>query len=300
MRRTLSPVLPSSEGGAGARRGAWVAIALLSFGLVTTGCSTGSAQQIGADAPAAGSEGADGSGGAGAGSVKVGSKPGSTPVRKTLPPGAKDVLSAVAPARVGDVSRVAQAVVPAVKVYKDASGGTPSMTLKNPLPSKAPLVFLIQEERPGWLRVMLPVRPNGSQGWVRASDVKLFQHDYRIVVSIGKRTLTVYRGSGVIMEEKVGLGTSSTPTPGGVFYTKELLKPPKPDGPYGPYAYGLSGYSEVLDEFLGGEGELGIHGTDDPSSIGKSVSHGCIRLRNDAITKLALMLPLGVPVQIVR
>jgi lipoprotein-anchoring transpeptidase ErfK/SrfK len=117
---------------------------------------------------------------------------------------------------------------------------------------------------------------------------------------VGKHTLTVYKGSSVVMTEKVGLGTSATPTPGGVYYTKELLRPTDPKGAYGPYAYGLSGYSTVLTEFLGGDGEIGIHGTNDPAGIGKNVSHGCIRVSNAAITTLAGMLPLGVPVQIVR
>ena len=83
----------------------------------------------------------------------------------------------------------------------------------------------------------------------------------------------------------------------GVAFLKELLKPSNPKGSYGPYAYGLSGYSNVLNEFLGGDGQIGIHGTNDPSSVGKNVSHGCIRMKNAAITKLAKMLPLGVPVQ---
>src|SRR4051812_11679181 len=102
------------------------------------------------------------------------------------------------------------------------------------------------------------------------------------------------------MTAKVGLGTSTTPTPGGVFFTEELLRPTDPGGAYGPYAYGLSGYSRVLNEFMGGDGQLGIHGTNDPSSLGRSVSHGCIRVSNATITTLAKMLPIGVPVQIVR
>jgi len=150
------------------------------------------------------------------------------------------------------------------------------------------------------LRVLLPARPNGSQGWVRASDVTLFQHDYRMTVSTGRHELRVYRAGKVVLRLPVGLGTSTTPTPGGVFYVKELIRPTNPKGAYGPYAYGLSGYSDVLDEFLGGDGEIGIHGTNDPGSVGRSVSHGCIRLRNADITKLAGMLPLGVPVQIER
>ena len=150
------------------------------------------------------------------------------------------------------------------------------------------------------MRVLLPVRPNGSQGWVRTADVKLFQHDYRITVSTGSHELRVYRAGKVVMRAPVGLGTGTTPTPGGVFYVKELIRPTNPKGAYGPYAYGLSGYSDVLDEFLGGRGEIGIHGTNDPGSVGRSVSHGCIRMRNADITKLTTLLPLGVPVQIQR
>ena len=77
-----------------------------------------------------------------------------------------------------------------------------------------------------------------------------------------------------------------------------LLKSPDPGGPYGPYAYGLSGFSEVLQEFSGGDAEVGIHGNNDSSALGRSVSHGCIRMSNDGITKLAQTLPLGVPVEI--
>jgi lipoprotein-anchoring transpeptidase ErfK/SrfK len=134
---------------------------------------------------------------------------------------------------------------------------------------------------------------------VKVKDVRLFQHDYRIQVSVGTHTLTVFRGSAVVLREKAGLGTATTPTPGGVFYTVELLRPPNPKGPYGPYAYGLSGHSKVLNEFLGGDGRLGIHGTDDPAGLGADVSHGCIRISNAGIEKLASMLPLGVPVVIV-
>jgi lipoprotein-anchoring transpeptidase ErfK/SrfK len=185
-------------------------------------------------------------------------------------------------------------------VYPGASATSPSRTFRSPLPSGAPLVFLVVERAGDRLRVLLPARPNGSQGWVRAADVRLTQTDYRITVSTGRHELTVFRKGRVALRVPVGLGTGTTPTPGGVFYVKELLRPRDPAGPYGPYAYGLSGYSEVLNEFLGGDGQIGIHGTNDPAGIGRSVSHGCIRMRNADITKLVRMLPLGVPVQIVR
>ena len=71
-----------------------------------------------------------------------------------------------------------------------------------------------------------------------------------------------------------------------------------PNGPYGPYAFGLSGLSEQLTSFNGGNGRLGLHGTNEPDSIGQDVSNGCIRVANDVVIQLAELLPLGTPVQI--
>ncbi|MGH9265106.1 MAG: L,D-transpeptidase, partial [Acidimicrobiales bacterium] len=127
---------------------------------------------------------------------------------------------------------------------------------------------------------------------------------FRIVVELGAHRLTAYQGTEVLVSEPIGVGTADAPTPGGLYYIKELFEPvdragnPDPGGPYGPYAYGLSGFSEVLFEFGGGDGQFGIHGTNDPSGLGRDVSHGCIRISNQAITLLAGTLPLGVPVEI--
>jgi lipoprotein-anchoring transpeptidase ErfK/SrfK len=103
-----------------------------------------------------------------------------------------------------------------------------------------------------------------------------------------------------VLRAPVGVGTTDTPTPGGRYYLKELLQPPTPDGPYGPYAYGLSGFSNVLTSFAGGEGVIGIHGTDAPDLVGTDVSNGCLRLANDVVVRLVeeVGLPLGTPVVI--
>jgi lipoprotein-anchoring transpeptidase ErfK/SrfK len=69
-------------------------------------------------------------------------------------------------------------------------------------------------------------------------------------------------------------------------------------GAYGPYAFGLSAHSNVLYSFGGGPGQIGLHGTNNPASLGTNASHGCIRISNAGITKLARLLPLGTPVTI--
>lgn len=203
-----------------------------------------------------------------------------------------------------EFSLVAEATTPKVEVYPTPDSPSAAWTLEHPEPSGAPLVFLVRQQQPEWLEVLLPVRPNGSSGWVRRANVALSQHNFRILVELGAHTITVYEGDQVFHSEPIGVGTRDTPTPGGLYYTKELIEPVDgqgryiPEGPYGPYAYRLSGFSNVLSSFAGGDGVVCIHGTNDPSTLGRNVSHGCVRMSNEGITKLARTLPLGVPVEI--
>lgn len=199
------------------------------------------------------------------------------------------------------VTWVAEASRSQVTVFAEPGGREPVHVLENPSETGAPLVFLLDGQDAGgdWLPVHLPVRPNGSTGYVRAADVTLAQNDYGVRVELAAHQLTVTRRGETILEAPIGVGRAETPTPGGVYYVKELLQPPDPDGPYGAYAYGLSGFSNALDSFNGGDGVIGIHGTDDPQSVGQDVSHGCIRVTNDVITEIAGYLPLGTPVEIV-
>ena len=196
-------------------------------------------------------------------------------------------------------SVVAAASVPDVAVFSAPGASVPAQTLHSPRPLGGPLVFLVVGHLPGWEHVLLPVRPNGSKGWVRSGDVTLTNHDYWIVVSIAAHRIAVYRDDTVVDQEPIGLGAGATPTPGGLYYTVDFVRVTGPPGPYGPYAYGLSGFSDVLTSFGGGPGQLAIHGTDDPSGLGHDVSHGCIRMSNAGITRLAGILPLGVPVRVV-
>ncbi len=199
------------------------------------------------------------------------------------------------------LSVVATAVGAKVAIY-DSPGldAIAVRTLPSPNPDGAALVFLVDQTQPGWLRVLLPVRPNGSTGWIRSNDVRLSRHNFHIDVRLSDFRITVSRGTTVILDAPIGVAKDNTPTPGGRYYTTELLKPPNPTTVYGTYAYGLSGFSEALESFNGGPGQLGIHGTNDPTSIGKKVSSGCVRLRNEDIEALAAILPVGVPVQIIK
>ena len=201
-----------------------------------------------------------------------------------------------------------------VDVFAKPSTKDPARTFDNPwlydptVPtSKVPQVFLVKEQRPDWVEVLLPVRPNGSTGWVKAADVTLTPNPYRITVALGTHTITVNNGAQVIYTGPVAIGATNpplpdvgkpTPTPTGEYYLRILLQAPDPNTVYGPYAYGLSSHSDSLDEFAGGDAEIGIHGNNDASVLGTDATHGCIRMDNDAITMLAKQLPLGTPVTV--
>jgi lipoprotein-anchoring transpeptidase ErfK/SrfK len=197
-------------------------------------------------------------------------------------------------------SLVASARGRRVAVYASQGASTPDRRLSNPNLDGAPLVFLVKRNVGAWLQVYLPSRPNGSVGWIRSRDVKLSGHDFRVLIELGSHRLMAWNGQRVIARVPVGVGRAVTPTPAGLYYITELLKQPDPTGIYGPWAFGLSAHSDVLHEFAGRDGILGIHGTDFPSGIGTDVSHGCIRMSNANITRLARTLPLGTPVRIVR
>lgn len=160
-------------------------------------------------------------------------------------------------------------------------------------------VFLAEDYEDQWLHVLLPVRPNGTTGWIRLGDVEMSKHRYDITVDVGDHELTLREAGEVVQRSPIAVGTQDTPTPGGRFYLNALIQPPDPDTVYGTYAYALSGYSDTLTQFAGGDGVIGIHGTNDPSVLGSDVSHGCIRMRNEDIESLVEMLPLGTPVEIV-
>ena len=195
-------------------------------------------------------------------------------------------------------SQVATAAVPKVEVFEEPAARRPFTTFDHPNSFGTPRVFLVQEYAGDWIRVLLPMRPNGSEGWVRAEDVTLATNPYRIEVDLGDFELTAYKHDRVVVQSRAAIGTGGTPTPQGRFFTTILAKPSDPASPYGKYAYGLSAYSEVLNTFAGGDGQVAIHGTNQPSLIGTAVSHGCVRVDNPTITKLARLIPLGTPVRI--
>jgi lipoprotein-anchoring transpeptidase ErfK/SrfK len=102
-----------------------------------------------------------------------------------------------------------------------------------------------------------------------------------------------------VLRARAAVGSSATPTPVGRFYVNQKLVPSNPGGPVGAGAGGVSAFSPVLTGWAQG-GPIAIHGTNEPWSIGPSVSNGCIRLPNPVLRRLFSQARVGTPVLIRR
>jgi hypothetical protein len=148
-----------------------------------------------------------------------------------------------------------------------------------------------------WVRVRLPILPNGSTGWVPRGALgtynKIWTH---LVIDRRLFTATLYKRGVAVFRTRVGVGKPYWPTPSGKFYVREKITGFS-DLIYGPLAFGTNARSAVLTDWPGG-GFIGIHGTNQPEILPGRVSHGCVRMPNAAVLRLARLMPLGTPVTI--
>jgi len=155
-------------------------------------------------------------------------------------------------------------------------------------------LLVVDSSVPGWYEVEVPVRPNGSQGWVQASDVTTRQVPDYLRVYQSQFRLEYYVGGQLQKSFRVAVGAPSTPTPYGRFY---VWASEAYGGVYTPGIFALSAFSPVLENWPGG-GRTGIHGWTDSSILGRRASHGCVRMASSDFAQLLHTVPLGTPVDI--
>ena len=229
-------------------------------------------------------------------------------------------LAAAAPARAADdlaPSRSADDFVlsrPADNLWRWATVGR-AATARSAPAAGAPVVARLRRETPEhtpeavpllarrvvggrlWVRVRLPVLPNGTTGWVRRSALGGYETvRTHLVIDRHARTAILRRRGRAVFRARVGIGKRGTPTPRGEFLVRNRLTG-FTDPLYGALAFGTTARSATLTDWPGG-GFIGIHGTNAPQLIPGRISHGCIRLRNRAIRRLDRRMPVGTPVTI--
>ncbi len=183
-------------------------------------------------------------------------------------------------------------------VYDQPNGKVVS-TLSAKTDYQLPRTLLATSSQPNWLQVLLPQKPNDSTGWIKGSDVTTTTTDYSMRVSLSQHHLWLYKAGAPVVDSAVVIGKKETPTPTGLFYVTDPVDlQSQPNGPYGAFALGLSGYSNVLPSFDGGPPQIAVHGTPFPDQVGQDISNGCVRVPSPIILQIAKAVPLGTPVTI--
>ena len=211
------------------------------------------------------------------------------------PPTTSSTSTTIDPADEGFLA--AHAGVPSVELFDSPTATQPVASLPNPTDENVPLAFLVREEQGDRLKVVIPERPNGTEAWIDKVDVVTTEVPNRIRVEVGARRLTVLRGHSdeAVVTMAVAVGTDATPTPLGNFYVDISVAQTN----YTPWILSVAGFSDALQSFAGGNGQIAIHGWSDSSVLGQNVSNGCVRVSFDDLWRLRDLAPVGTPVEIV-
>lgn len=211
-------------------------------------------------------------------------------------------LPGPAPSRGGWVARM----VKSTGAYSRPGGGRKvwNVGAVAPLTGNAHRLMVLDarfdSHRRAWLRVRLPIRPNGTSGWILADTVALVRTSLYVDIDLSQRRLRVYRDGRVLRSQRVVVGKPATPTPRGLHAVYEVARAPR-GASIGPWALHLTAHSNVLFNYGGGPGRVAIHGRagellDAP--LGTAGSNGCIRSPNAFITWMARRVPAGTPVYV--
>jgi lipoprotein-anchoring transpeptidase ErfK/SrfK len=191
-----------------------------------------------------------------------------------------------------------------VNAYPYVAGKVPSdrygvvVKLVNPTPQGFPLVMAGYGIERGFVLAELPVQSNNYFAWVKVKDVTITKTPYRIEISESQHRLLLWKNANVVGSWPVAVGKPSTPTPTGYFFINTIVHNAGPD--YGNIIMSTSGFSNVYKTFgpTDGDAAVGIHGTDQESLIGQSVSHGCVRMHTVDATFLSHYITPGIQVVI--
>lgn len=164
---------------------------------------------------------------------------------------------------------------------------------------RVPLVLWVEEvsKSGAWGRIELPYVWPRREGWIPLEGLERETTWVRVDVDLSEHTVRVFKRDQLLLKAAGATGAAASPTPPGDYAVTDRV--PFSAGSYlGSFAFGISGIQPRLPAGWTGGDQLAIHGTNSPSTIGQSVSAGCVRVSESTLDRLLPLLRLGTPVQI--
>jgi lipoprotein-anchoring transpeptidase ErfK/SrfK len=231
--------------------------------------------------------------GCGGGDVKPDSLQGS----EVTPPAVATTATVPAPAPSNDPKGPLGARLRRTIALRDRPGGRVLAQITTKTRWGSPRILAVAERREGWLGV-LSERIPGRVGWIPSASAELLLEPWTLEIDLSARRVTVRRDGRVVRRVRVAVGAPGTATPRGRFAVTDTLRLVG-DGPYGCCAIALTARQRDIPQGWTGGDRVAIHGTNSPGSIGRAVSHGCLRAGEPDLRWLLARIPLGTHVRIV-
>jgi hypothetical protein len=200
--------------------------------------------------------------------------------------------------RIGEDQALLVRMERAMRVTSGPGGGTvvgvvPAYSPYYGFPTRAWVLRVSADGRFGLIPV--PYAGEAVTGWLRLRGLRTSMTRISVHADLSAHRLYVRRGDRVLFSAPAATGAASTPTPVGRYVVSDRVAFTA-GSVYGTFAFGLSGIQPQLPSGWTGGNQLAIHGTNDPSSIGRSASYGCLRVSERVLNRLRPLLRLGTPV----
>ena len=177
-------------------------------------------------------------------------------------------------------------------------GGRAVAEIHNRTGFGSPTYVLVTRHQGRWLGIVNTAAGNNHIGWIRSTDVHLQRDNWHLHAMLGHHELLVYHGGREVRHFLIATGKPTAPTPTGLYAVTDRLTTGDPEGPYGCCILALSAKAPHQISDWDGGNRIAIHSTPETTSIGHSVSHGCMRLSLPAGRWLIDHVPLATPVRI--
>jgi hypothetical protein len=191
---------------------------------------------------------------------------------------------------------VATAVGAIVEAFSKPTDPEARWILSNPGPFEGERVLLVRTIEEEWIQVSMPIRPHGTNAWVKRDSVSITEHKAKVIVDRYTGVLEGWKNGELLFKESFTGGSEEHPTPLGDFYINEINIDNKDAS--SQKLVGITAFSTTIDPTSEGDPAIAFLANESNEGSGELTTRGCIRV-SVKVLNLLVALPLGTPVQIV-
>ena len=190
----------------------------------------------------------------------------------------------------------ATAIHSTLEVFRNQADSEARWILSNPGPFEGDRVLLVRNIDEDWVQVSMPIRPHGTNAWVKRDSVSLTEHKSKVILDKYSGLLEGWMNGELIFKESFYSGSDEHPTPLGDFYINEIQDATADN--LNRRLVGITAFSTTIDPTTEGDPAIAFFAHESSEGSDELSTRGCIRV-SEKVLEFLVDFPLGTPVQIV-